>query len=297
MLGRSNFVVLVGGGRNPRFPGNKVIIYDHRSGQYMAELEFRSEVRAVRVRKDRLVVVLRSKIFVYTLGPNPVKLAAYETADNPLGLCCLSFDEQKALLVFLARQEGHVHIVDLYQEGSLSLVRAHKTRLAALSLNPDGTKFATASKKGTLVRVFSTETGKIESELRRGSDRAVIFSIAFSFDNQRICVASDKGTVHVFQLDKQDIDLDLSEEEEPTEHKSAIPNVKELLPKYFNSKWSFASFKLNDPHFIAIFGAEKNSVIAISTEGHYYKYTFDLAKGGECIRQCYNKYLQIGEMN
>lgn len=33
----------------------------------------------------RLVVVLRSKIFVYTLGPNPTKLLSFDTADNDEG--------------------------------------------------------------------------------------------------------------------------------------------------------------------------------------------------------------------
>lgn len=53
MLGRSNLMVLVGGGRNPRFPSNKVLIFDHKAGQYLAELEFRSDVRSIRLRRDR----------------------------------------------------------------------------------------------------------------------------------------------------------------------------------------------------------------------------------------------------
>ena len=53
MLGRSNVIVLVGGGRNPRFPSNKVLVFDHKAGRYLAELEFRSDVRSVRLRRDR----------------------------------------------------------------------------------------------------------------------------------------------------------------------------------------------------------------------------------------------------
>lgn len=53
MLGRSNVIVLVGGGRNPRFPSNKVLIFDDKAGRYLAELEFRSDIRSVRLRRDR----------------------------------------------------------------------------------------------------------------------------------------------------------------------------------------------------------------------------------------------------
>lgn len=85
MLYRSNLLVLVGGGRNPRFPPNKVILYDHKTDQYVAELEFRSSVKAVKLSKDRLVVVLLTKIFVYTIGTSPEKMFTFETDDNENG--------------------------------------------------------------------------------------------------------------------------------------------------------------------------------------------------------------------
>lgn len=125
----------------------------------------------------------------------------------------------------------------------------------------------------------------------------------FSHDSQRLCVASDKGTVHVFKLEKPEEGLNcVSDDEEetlpsPKKTTGNIPFVKDILPKYFSSKWSHAQFHLTDAKFIATFGSEKNSIIAVSTDGNYYKYTFDLVAGGECIRQAYNKFLMIGELN
>lgn len=125
----------------------------------------------------------------------------------------------------------------------------------------------------------------------------------FSHDSQRLCVASDKGTVHVFKLEKPEEGLncvsDDEEEKLPSPNKTTgnLPFVKDILPKYFSSKWSHAQFHLADAKFIATFGSEKNSIIAVSTDGNYYKYTFDLVAGGECIRQAYNKFLMIGELN
>jgi WD repeat-containing protein 45 len=54
--------------------------------------------------------------------------------------------------------------------------------------------------QGTLIRVFSTTSGARLAELRRGIDRATIFSLAFSPSGLMLACTSDKSTLHIFDV-------------------------------------------------------------------------------------------------
>ena len=49
--------------------------------------------------------------------------------------------------------------VELYDVRRTKFVQAHTTALASLALSLDGKLLATASEKGTLIRIFSTTDG------------------------------------------------------------------------------------------------------------------------------------------
>ncbi|KAI1184493.1 WD40 repeat-like protein [Nemania serpens] len=195
MMGNANYLALVGGGRSPRFPQNKVIIWDDSKGKVAFEIAALTAVRGVQITKTRVAVVQQNSVRLYAFEKPPKPVAKYETADNLLGLCCLT----DKYLVFPGRTPGHVQVVQLATD-SVSILPAHSSTLRALQLSADGELLATASEKGTLVRIFATASCAKLAERRRGSENATIFSLRFSPSGNMLACTSDKGNLHIFDV-------------------------------------------------------------------------------------------------
>ena len=184
--------------------------------------------------------------------------------------------------------------VNIYDDVELEdshSIEAHNSSVSAITLNFDGTLLATASDKGTIIRLFNPLTAEPLKELRRGSDRAEIFSISIDVDSKWLGCTSDKGTVHIFSLSRlglKHLKKDDEEEEGKIEDEKSKPkNNKHVFrfmkkfSKYFDSEWSFAKFRVTDSRTICAFTKEENLVV-ISADGTYYLARLDTKNGGEC---------------
>ncbi|XP_068337792.1 autophagy-related protein 18a-like [Pyrus communis] len=300
MLFRCNILAIVGGGPDPQYPTSKVMIWDDHQGRCIGELSFRSVVRSVRLRRDRIVVVLEQKIFVYNFADLKL-LHQIETIANPKGLCAVSQVVGSLVLVCPGLQKGQVR-VEHYGSKRTKFIMAHDSRLACFALTPDGQLLATASNKGTLVRIFNTLDGTLLQEVRRGADRAEIYSLAFSSTAQWLAVSSDKGTVHVFNLKVNSG----SSNENPrsasdpnlavSSSNSSLSFIRGVLPKYFSSEWSVAQFRLLEgSQYIVAFGHQKNTVVILGMDGSFYRCEFDPVTRGEMTQLEYHNFLKPEE--
>ncbi|KAJ5199021.1 hypothetical protein N7491_000416 [Penicillium cf. griseofulvum] len=316
MLGQSNYLAIVGGGKNPKFPQNKLVIWDDAKQKAVITLEFRTSVLGVRLSKSRIVAVLLNSVHVFAFSNPPEKLSVFETSDNPLGLACL---DQK-VLAFPGRSPGQVQMIEL-ETGNISIIPAHSTPLRAMALSPNGKLLATASESGTLVRIFATGNCTKLAELRRGVDHAVVFSISFSPSNTLLAVTSDKSTLHIFDIPHQQPAArrsqspSLASEEAPPSHKWGILGKIPLLPRVFSDVYSFANAhfeigeqaNLSSPHVPPIgssFGRPQKGligwcddqtilVVGSGKDGRWEKFVLRDGEEGKryCLRDGWKRYL------
>jgi len=60
---------------------------------------------------------------------------------------------------------------------------------------------ATASDKGTIIRLFGIPNAKKLGQFRRGSKEARICSLSFNAVSSLLCCSSETETVHIFKID------------------------------------------------------------------------------------------------
>ena len=295
MFQRTNLLALVGGGKNPKFQINQLIIWDDHQGKIISKLRFNENLMGVRLRNNKIIVLTRNKFYAFNMK-TLVTIAIIKTYDNPLGIIATSNGDinNKLIVAFPYESQGHVFLGEITQKcEKLSVVQAHDSKIACISINKDGTLLATASDKGTLIRIFTTNDGQKFSEFRRGTKTVEMNCIAFDPNNKFIGCSSNVGTIHIFSiaaitkaLDEKNNKAKNEIEDEPKNSKSFLGKIGGLLNiknAYLESERSFAKFKVQEENSILGFGSE-NTFVVITMDGKYYKAAYNPKRGGDCCK-------------
>ena len=244
MLYRTSLVAVVGLGEEVGSLPRKLKILNTKRQTTICDLIFPSTILLVKLSRQRMIVLLEEQIYIYDIR-NMELLHTIETSPNLNLLCALSEDlgtngDGLSLLAYPSPPKTITHesllvngintnggsqsaqnniqavsndpnrvggaiIFDLVSLQPLAVIEAHKSALSAMCLSKDGSLLATASDKGTIVRVFNVHTGVKLYQFRRGTYPTKIFSISFSNDNKYIVATSASETVHVFRLGENEL--------------------------------------------------------------------------------------------
>nr|XP_033944935.1 WD repeat domain phosphoinositide-interacting protein 1 isoform X3 [Pseudochaenichthys georgianus] len=212
-------------------------IYHFKKETEICNYSYPNTIRAVKLNRQRLAVCLEESIYIHNIKDMKLLKTLLNTPSNPSGLCALSINHSNSYLAYPgSATTGEIIVYDSNNLNTVAMIPAHDSPLAALSFNASATKLASASEKGTVIRVFSIPEGLRLFEFRRGMKRYVnISSLSFSPDGQFLCASSNTETVHIFKMDQLgprlfgiDDNVDEGEESEGSE----VTGPAQACPSY-----------------------------------------------------------------
>merc|ERR1719195_2191582 len=175
-----------------------------KKGTEICQYSYSNTILAVMLNRARLVVCLEESLYIHNIRDMKVLHTIRDTPPNPRGLCTLSINSDNCYLAYPgSTTTGEVQLFDAFNLQAKLMIPAHDSPLAAIAFNPTGTKLATASERGTVIRIFSVQDGARLMEFRRGGKRcAHVYSLAFSQESDYLALSSNTETIHIFKLDQ-----------------------------------------------------------------------------------------------
>ncbi|XP_017957582.1 WD repeat domain phosphoinositide-interacting protein 2 isoform X2 [Drosophila navojoa] len=286
------------------FESSLVAIVSQRAPRKLKVCHFKKEseicnysysntILAVKLNRERLVVCLEESLYIHNIQDMKVVHTIRDTPCNQLGLCALSSSSEHCYLAYPGSvTSGEVQIFDAINLHAKTMIPAHDTPLAAIAFSPSGTEIATASERGTVIRVFSSQDGSRLFELRRGLKRCVsIVSLSFSTCAEYLVSSSNTETVHIFRLDRSaaensDHGKQSSDDWMGFLSKTVTSYLPTQVTDVFSQGRAFASVTLPEAgvrRMCAITTIQKQLRLLIaSQDGYLYVYSIPSVEGAEC---------------
>jgi len=169
---------------------SKIVFYDKNTGLLVSEFSYNEYILSVRGNSSYLFISSENTIEAFQTTPFKSVEKYYRTSKNG------SFALSSQYCVWTDdSQPGKVYLVSISDMKSILEVQCHKGEIKKLSLSEQSLLLATASRKGTIIRVFNPHNGKQISEYRRGFSRADILALDITSD--ALC-AITSSTIHIF---------------------------------------------------------------------------------------------------
>uniref|UniRef100_A0A0N5ARJ1 WD repeat domain phosphoinositide-interacting protein 4 n=1 Tax=Syphacia muris TaxID=451379 RepID=A0A0N5ARJ1_9BILA len=307
----SNIFAIVSGGHYPKFAENTVIFWDDAKKKAVAEIVVGSPVLNVFITHSHIVIVEKRLVHIFTYPKDVEQLQCYDTIYNPDGVSDASAGGITEYLVFPVENKGRVQLVDMNKVGkksspSTATIQAHTSDIARLALNNQGKILATGSIKGTLIRLFDVPSLKPLFVFRRGLDTAVLHCLRFSPCSSFLGVYSDKGTVHIFTLEKPE-DTKLFNKKTLFSYVGLAQEDGERNCAQFslpgNTGFAEIGFQYLSSSKPQKSGCSHNSVkccffltcniVAVCADGTFHRYFLNL--DGTCVREGFEMFLDLGD--
>eukprot|EP00731_Ephydatia_muelleri_P029191 Em0020g835a len=280
---------------NPR----KLRVCHFKKNSEICTYSYPDSILSVKLNRQRLLVVLRQNLYIHNIRDMKVMHTIRDTPNNPTGLAldavvCVRYPVIMTMVNIAypgSNQNGEVLVFDSINLKAVATIMAHDSQLVALAFNAQGSKLATASATGTVIRVFSVPQGEKLVEFRRGVKRAQISCLSFSPEDTYLAISSCTDTVHVFRLSEPQEEKHGEDQQGWMSYfgkalSSSATYLTSQVTDAFNQSRAFAMMKLPKTGLKTICAMTivdgVHKVMVATSEGMLYVTSVETRDGGEC---------------
>ncbi|XP_047024532.1 WD repeat domain phosphoinositide-interacting protein 2 isoform X2 [Helicoverpa armigera] len=287
----------------------KLIVCHYKKGTEICNYSYSNTILAVKLNRSRLIVCLEESLHIHNIRDMKILHTIRDTPPNPRGLCALSPCVDHCHVAYPGSSAvGEVQIFDAVHLNAKCVISAHDSPLAALAWSMCGRRLATASERGTVIRVFAVPERTRLYEFRRGVKRCVsIACLAFSACGAYLAATSNTETVHVFRLGEAapaPLEPAPAGDDEPAGWmgwlSSAVSAGAGYLPAQVADVLAqgraFAAARLPHTGYRAVAAitnvARAPRLLVATAQGVLYVYALDAAEGGDCALLRQHQFLE-----
>ena len=286
ILEKSNIFCLVGGGKNPRFSPNTLIIWDDKKDEITNEYRCNSFIINCYIKQTYIFIICSDNIILLKTK-NLELIEKINTINNPKGIFSVCNEPKKNILSFPDNDQGNIIIKffddmvkenkdknkdkEIQKDNNKIIKKAHKGNINILCFNFSGTKLASASDRGIIIRIFNIESGGLIAEFRRGTTEANIYSLCFSFNDNILGLTSDHWSCHIFDLKN----LKIKSKESKKGYMSYISGMGKIIKNtQNNSSWRNFELPKKERTVIGFTKDDNNKCFIIGKNGNYLSANF-----------------------
>lgn len=283
MLNKTNILALVGGGQNPQFSKNKIIIYDCHQELIIRQIRFNSYITNVKLRKDSIIGFIQDKIYILNINSlETIDIIEIDKTLKPI----YGLSNSNALIIAFPHinNKGKIQINKYFISSKINnkeklSINAHESNVTFIAINNNGTLLASGSEKGPYIRLFNTSNGDLLAELKRGK-KSHINWIAFETNNNIIGYIGDNGKVYIYDINELKNVIYNNEEEKKEKNKEEAEN--KIHEKIKIKEKPITKFKIKEIKNLLGF-VEPKCIVILNLEGKFYKASYDVKYKLKCL--------------
>ncbi|XP_055337268.1 WD repeat domain phosphoinositide-interacting protein 2-like [Paramacrobiotus metropolitanus] len=181
------------------------VVFHCKKRKIICDFRYPSDINIIRFNRQRVVIAIKDVIYIHNVRNMQIVHLIKDAPENPRNLMELAVSENCGYLAFPGKiDNGSLRIFDVFQLQDVTSIQASTTPLTSIRFDPTGARIATASIKGTCIRVYDSQAGNKLYEFRRGMREVRIVSLSFSLDSRFLSATSGSETVHIFKLADHD---------------------------------------------------------------------------------------------